>query len=798
MKERVSEYASVRGRKGVMMEWWKNGRTAVLLSLLLGPGSAEMVNVYHYDWGSQKVAKYYDNLQIVHDAAAPKERALKATHNGGAWMPGIAHTRKTIRLAGRVKVTALVRGEGLTGVGEDVRFVVALRNETTQRTYELKTLIQGARVSKDAFAPLMVQAQLPVEYAEYHCYVRFRWLGKDKEKAPTIFLASLDVEAASNKQSFIGDVEPDKNAYRPGEKINCAVTVLNPTADAFEGSVQATELFGLAGSQLVGKEKFKLAAGETKSIELQWNARAPEAGRELKVTLLDSKGTILDTFQDYYGIAKDPSFLATLPAYTADEGHGNTHGYLYVGPSSRSQVNRAIEDIKRTRQQRFEFFSWSYNELGQFIPPEDEDPFLGNEGVWWQSFKKLKYQFGKVKELGVPPITYVNGHVWGPAGYDLFLKHPEWFLYTNSGELVGNSYDMEWRDRYLRRNSFTFTQKKHPFFYGTLNPALPETRQHIANQFIRLATELGFGGARWDVWSMEIKPGMHDILGNEIVSNWEEADALSAESLAAVKKLVAKKVKDFTWGYNYASPEENEKTPKLFEEKCRDGGWLLDEVVISYSSKSSPNHYWHTYRDRMVQWGNRVRELGGIYNPYALHRGGGKYPVDRLYEGIFRLLGSGRANDIYSSNASRVGQLGLMAFRFSNLFLSGSLRVLPSDQRLIHVSGPDSLWWKNLVFSNVSYEGRQVILHLVNSPVSQELEENSESQVRPPLNDVVVTCGKLKGKQPSRVWLVAAEPLSADGEPAVQAIELKQSVKEEWSEVTVPSVLYWKTVVFEF
>ncbi|MDP6114867.1 MAG: hypothetical protein QGG53_23640 [Planctomycetota bacterium] len=781
-----------------MVGWWKVG-VLVPLIFFQTPVCAELVNVYHYDWGSHKVGKYYEHLNVVEDGTAPKGKSLKANHNGGAWMPGIAHTRKTIRLAGPVKVTALVRGKGLTGVAEQVRFVAALRNETTQRTYEVKTLIQGVRVNKDAFVPISVHEQLPVEPAEYNFYVRFRWLGKDPANAPTVWLASVDVEAAGDKMPFIGDVEPDKNAYRPGEKIRCEVAVLNPTAEAIEGSIRATEHLGLTGNQIVGKENFRLGGGESRSIELQWNAKSPDAGRELQVALLDKKGNEVDTFQDYYGIAKDPSFLATLPAYTADEGHGHTHGYLYVGPASMSQVNRALEDIKKSRQQRFEFFSWSYNELGQFIPPEDEDPFLGNEGVWWQSFKKLKYQFGRVKGLGIPPITYVNGHVWGPAGYDLFLKHPEWFLYTEAGELVGNSYDMEWRDRYLRRDSFTFTQKKHPFFYGTLNPTLPDTRQHIANQFIRLADELGFEGVRWDVWSMEIKPGMHDILGHEIVSNWEEADALSAESLAAVKKLVARKVKDFTWGYNYASPEENEKTPKLFEEKCRNGGWLLDEVVISYASKSSPNHYWHAYRDRMVQWGNRVRELDGIYNPYALHRGGGKYPVDRLYEGIFRLLGSGRASDIYSCDGSRVGRLGLMAFRFSNVFLGRRLRTLPPNQRLIHVNGPDTLWWKKLVFSNVSHKGRQqVILHLVNSPVAAELEEGPDSRVRPPLIDVIVTCGRLKGKLPSRVWLVAAEPLTSDGEPTVQRVELEQDMKEERSEVAVPLVLYWKTVVFEF
>ncbi|MEI8079745.1 MAG: hypothetical protein WCH61_08995, partial [bacterium] len=562
----------------------------------------------------------------------------------------------------------------------------------------------------------------------------------------------------------------------------------------FTGSLALTELFDLEEKTEAATGAVDLAPGETKEFNFSWKPKALDAGRELRVTLHAADKKVIDTYTDFYGVAKDPSYLNTIFGGVISPVLNSNYICDYVGPASYAQTLGFIQYNKALRRQRIEYFSWSYNELAQFMPPKDEEPYLGNEGIWWQSFKKLKTQVRMLKEIGVTPISYISGNLWGPEAYKLYQKHPEWFLWVGS-------FDMEWRAKYERRNEFEFMQEKTPFFYSTFNPLLPETRRYMADQFISLAKEMGFEGGRFDVWNMNVSPGQKDMFGKEVAKTAEEADRLMAESIAAVKALVAKEIPEFTWGYNYGSPEENGKTTLTIAEKCRGGGWILDEIVCTYQEKTSPFHYWDAYRDRIVGWGDHIRQLGGIYNPFPFRRGGARYAVDNLYGSIFNLIGGARFFGMgCEKNAGAGGKQGLMAFRYSDVFFGWSLRLQPVTQTLVKVAAPDTLWWKSMVLLGAGANGKpRAIVHLVNSPPVNEVEENAQSLVRPPVKDVVVNCGPQEGKKlPVKAWVISAEPVSPDAEPAVTATVLPLTRHGNTVQVTVPWVLYWKTVVFEY
>jgi len=771
--------------------------TVAVALCLSAPAWAEVGVVWSEDFGEQKVRSLGKGVAIVADEAALGGKAVQVTYAGAGRIGPVLCSSGPMRLAGPVAVVLHVRAGGLQGLSEQLRLHAHFPGEETVPRVDGYTIVQGTRVGSDGYVELPLTVQLSPRPAECRLYLRGQWLRKEEPDPPVVWIGQVEVKAHGDSAPYISQVAPDRNAYRPGQMVRAAVTVVNPTGQAVAGRAVATELHGLAGSREVAVGAVSVEPNAMQELTLTWEAATPEAGRELRVQLVGVDGATLDVANAHYGVATDPSYLACTPTYDAEGGHGYFHSWFYVGPASYTQTLRAVRHVRERLIQRYEFFSWSYNELAGFIPPADEEPYLGNEGIWWQSFKKQKRQFRLIGDLGVPVITYANGHLWGPEAYKIYQRHPEWFMYQKNGELKGNCYDMEWRAKYERRHEFEFVQEKRPFFYGTLIPTLPAARRHIANQFIRLAKELGFEGARWDVWNMNVAPGDRDLFGKELAPTWPEADRQSAESLAAVKALVAREVPGFTWGYNYCSPAENEKTPLLLREKCRDGGWMLDEVICNYQTKTSPFHYWDAYRDRIVGWGDRIRQLGGIYNPFAFRRGGGRFPVDRLYEGIFRLLGSGRASNIYDNRAGRVGRLPLLAFRYSNLLFGWQLRLAPADQKLVRVQASDTLWWKQLVFTNTSDAGQpQTIVHLVNSPTAPEVEENPQSTVHPPARDIVVTAAARDGQRPRKAWLVAAESLTPQDEPKVQAVPLKLS--KDGSSVTVPWVLFWKMVVLEY
>ncbi|MCG2661196.1 MAG: hypothetical protein L6437_13240 [Kiritimatiellae bacterium] len=739
----------------------------------------------------------------VDDPGAKSKKAIEVKCAKPSGVTILGSEKIDIPLAGNVTVTTLVRGKDFIGVSEQVRIIATLTSQTSGERYSTCGFVQGTRVRPDKYVPLPLTVKLPGKPDTYTVEVSLNINAVDPQgTAPTAYFSEIIVSAHDASDAYVSRIEPDKSCYRPGQEIKTVVTVVNPSASAFSGKLNLRELIDIDGIANEKTENVEVPAGAFKEITVSWKAGKDEAGREIRAELQDSSGKTIDASSDIYGVAKDPSWLSTISLYGLPEWFGGwIHPVFYIGPNSYSETLEAVSFYKSRRVQRCEFFSWSYNELAQFMPPSDEEPYLGNESIWWQSFKKFKEQVGMLKNIGATPITYIQGLVWGPAAYKLFQEHPEWFMFTKNGENVG-SYDMEWRSLYGRRREFEFQQKKTPFFYSLFNPVLPETRKHIANQIIRLAKEMGFEGARWDVWSMEVKRGNYDFSGNEIVKTDEEADKMSAESLKAVKELVRKEVPDFTWGYNYAGPEENTTTPLLFTEKCRGGGWLLDEIVCTYHEKTSPFHIWDAYAERIVSWGDKTRQLGGIYNPFGFRRQGGKYPVDKLYESIFRMVAGSRVDQglVFTSNLSgKIGRLDLLPFRFSDFYLSWNLRLQPVNQTVIKVEAPETIWWKNMVFENKSRAGKiQKIVHIVNSPVSKEAEENPTSSVRKPVKNIKVSCGKVAGFLPSKAWILTAEPLTPDDEPEVKAVPLKIAKAGGGVSVTVPSVQFLKTVVFEF
>ena len=761
-----------------------------LFAMLCVPSRGAMEAICRKDFAGEAARTLDANTQIVEDKAAAGGKAMMFTSNGGRTMPWVM--AKGVRLAGPVTVVAHVRGRGFTGLTSGLSLSASFNAGDNSRGYEVPGAISGVQVSPDAYREVRWNALLDEVPTNWTFALNATWMQKDLKEPPVLWVDWVEVRANGAASPYISRVEPSQTAYRPGQKITVSATVVNPAAKAFTGSLTFDERWGLDAGGTAGSASVGLKPGEVRTFAARWKARPPEAGREVTVTLVDDRKAPLDAFTDFYGVAADPSFLNTLTGGKFTAPQSGRYNVSYVGPASYAQTLGFARQCKALRLQRFEYFSWSYNELASFQPPPDEEPYLGNEGIWWQSLKKFKTQVHLLKEAGISPITYINGGLWGPEAYKIYQRHPEWFLSVGS-------FNMESRAKYERRRELEFQQDKVPFFYCYLNPVLPEARRFVADQILRSAREMGWEGARWDVWNMNLSAGQRDLFGKEVAHTAEEADRLSAESIAAVKALVAKEMPTFTWGYNYGGPEEVAQTPLIFAEKCRGGGWILDEIICSYQEKTSPFHYWDAYRDRIVGWGDHVRQLGGIYNPYRFRRGGGLYRVDQVYESIFRLIGGGRQYGGGEFTMGAAGDMGLLAFRFSDVFFGWNLRLQPATQQVVRVDAPDTLWWRSMVLSNVSPAGRpQAIVHLVNSPMVREVEENAQSLVRAPVASSTVTCSAKNGKLPAKAWLLAAEPLTPGDEPGVRKVELSLTRVGDTASITVPSVLYWKTVVFEY
>ena len=386
----------------------------------------------------------------------------------------------------------------------------------------------------------------------------------------------------------------------------------------------------------------------------------------------------------------------------------------------------------------FRVLLWAPGDISDLSP--SEDLFAGGEGrLTYRSRELIRQQTRMLKSVGLWPVSYVNGTCWGESGYRLFQQHPEWFLYDDHGEIGG--YEMDGRELYRRKDDAGFDpgRYKHIFFQACLNHSLPEVQEYVARQFIRCGKEMGFAGVRLDVRYLEVYPGERGWDGKEVAATYPEADRISAASVKRIKAMVRKELPDFTFGYNYASPEEVKDMMETFKERCEGGAWMLDELPCTYQEKSSPYHVWKTYVRRMMSWGDQVNKYGGVYNPYDFNRGSVDYPIDLIYSAIFRVICGGRDYGGWYRQLAPTGRRPGAPLRRVSASTSTTRTAAGSTGCTgeVEVESAAPLWWQDMCFWTRSSEGRKCLqVHLVNPPKTAEVMENPRSEISPPVRDL--------------------------------------------------------------
>ncbi len=705
-------------------------------------------------------------------------------------------------MQGETILTVKLKGENLLDLSNGPKLYFYLHRKNPQERLGGSTIVQGFSLVPGEYAPVSIKVDTGLVRSDMGVEIIFRWDNPPQkyDKPLAVLLDSIEISTEKGDRPKIISVQPAKPRFGLSEKAAAAITIANPSAKEESFELVGTDCSGLLGKAEAFIQNVSLKPGEERTVSVQWKHGKKRYGHEIAVEL-QRDGKTLDRSSGLFGVFDQPLWLSTGNSYDFAKEHGDMHSIFYVSPTTFQESKRAIDFWRRLSPgtEYWEFFSWSPGDISDLAP--DEDPFPGGEGgpnVWYRSRTLIQKQNEMLRNAGMWPVSYVNGTCWADSGYKLFARHPEWFIYDSNGE-VGH-YEMDSRERYRHINDLSFDPKTYNliFFQGCLNHALPEVQEYIASQYVKCAKVMGFKGVRMDVRYLEVHPGERDHTGKEIAPTNEKADRVSAAAVKRVKKLVHDEVPDFTFGYNYASPEEVRDMPLTMKERCEGGGWMLDEVVCTYQEPNSPYSKWDAFARRMTSWGDTVTKMGGIYQPFDLRRYGANFTVDRVYSSIFRLIGGGRPNGgWYLDSSLPFGDMGGLSTRFSELFYGLGRDWISDPKNLVDVQAAAPVMWKDMVFTNKTDEGRQLIVNLVNPPKAS-VEQNPLSEMAAPLKDIKVTAGQLDGKSPRAAYLVFAEAPARGQPPEISLRPLEVRKEGAGLSVSVPELLAWKMVVFVY
>ena len=141
--------------------------------------------------------------------------------------------------------------------------------------------------------------------------------------------------------------------------------------------------------------------------------------------------------------------------------------------------------------------------------------------------------------------------------------------------------------------------------------------------------------------------------------------------------------------------------------------------------------------------------------------------------------------------------MGGLSTRYGELFYGLNRKWIQEPGDLIDVKASVPVMWKDMVFTNETEKGKQLIVNLVNPPKTA-IEENPLSEMPAPITDINVTAGQLDGKSPTAAYLLFAEAARRGQEAklTMEPLELKKNGKG--ASVVVPELLAWKIVVFQY
>ena len=595
----------------------------------------------------------------------------------------------------------------------------------------------------------------------------------------------------------IGNVWPGKILYHTNEAAAGMVAVYNGSAQAQTVTLRCALESDLDRTRPLPDATVTLQPGERREVPVTWNTGTEEYGFALAATLVDAGGKTISSGREYFSVADN-----LWKVGIAESGHGCS---VPFGPGPNE--SEPISVVQQNEAQLAAVLAapqppvyWHYANYQEFYGLPDcffelaptEDYWITGMGDYTAGKRNLQQALQWMHRWGMRATSYVLPGPCGVAAETVYRRHPDWFIYDKNGQLGGSLYEKELEAmKSMGQPETPFSmQKVSPYgIWLNINIERPEPIDGFVDQVIKSTKMFGWDGIRFDV--APFLAGGYDFNGKLI-------GGTDPKHINEVEVAAWKRMRDSIWkalgpnfgiGLNSDRDLYHDQYPDEWDECCRDGQLLMEEVPRSCYSPQSPRNLWHEYLDFYHAHGDFVRGLGGHHLIIGLDN---QYPVDQLYMNVLTYaMRAHPYNYQYHSESLPLGNYAQFATRYSALIWDVErVKPLAHAEQKLAVTGPAPVWGPELTCVRATAEGkRQYIVHLINPPANARIYADPTNQVPAPQDNVQVTLQLDPGEK-----ITSARLLSAD--PTTHEESLPLTTNGNAVTVTVPRLYFWSMVVF--
>ncbi|HEY3415764.1 MAG TPA: glycoside hydrolase family 66 protein, partial [Armatimonadota bacterium] len=436
-----------------------------------------------------------------------------------------------------------------------------------------------------------------------------------------------------------------------------------------------------------------------------------------------------------------------------------------------------------------EFFAWSPDNY--FVQSPEADYWYSGIGNYTMGKRWIKLAVDYMHRRGARATSYVLPWSGGYGADAVYRKHPDWFIYSQEGQLGWSGYQKKLEVGNNINGPETPWMLKLAPYALCLSPNIsnPGAIDAFVDQVVKSQKMFGFDGIRFDTDIFSASG--YDMAGKSITNNDpKRKDELEVKAWQRMRDSLWQKLgPNFVIGNNEDYELYFPNKGPAWSESCRKGCLLMEEVPRSSYSPQSPRNRWYDYLTYYHKIGDIVRGLGGHHLTIAFDR---MEPVDALYLNVMTYAMRAHPYGYYRVDDLPFGNYPQFVTRYSALIWDVErVKPLAAPEQKLAVTSANPVWWKELACVREAPDGkRQYIIHLINPPAQERILTDPTNKVPAPQANVQVTLKTAAGEKISRAWLLSAEPVTHQ-----EALPL--TAGDGQVSVTVPLLNFWSMVVFE-
>ncbi len=566
-----------------------------------------------------------------------------------------------------------------------------------------------------------------VQLAAYGEVLRWRALPFDTQMRVRIpvGLSSDDALAwhrettAGLRPIAISKLEVNRLIYRSDEDGQASVTLTNNSEQASEARLVTRIESSLGTSRDLPEQAVTLAAGETKSVPVQWENEG-EYGFALIASVQDADGQEIDSRREYFAIADNFSRVGQMVVFNP--------GWMNVEWMIPSQVEWARQNYIGT----IEYYCWAPDQVFELTPDTEEfEPHTESQRAYRAQLTRsfLQDLVRQAHDGGLRVLAMDTGF----SSLKGALEHPEWMKYTAEGQIYlynGTIHDGK-RFNAVGVNLFT-----------------PERVKQWAREMNASVEMFGWDGVRFD-WNFlpvsaadplyldSAKPeeaGKHewfDSAGRSVHELFPTPDVTAGELCRTWRETVAAEHPEFIYHGNFqVSDEIAAGFPEYTRSVCSGSG-ILREGLLNVAQRYPT---WQEWTAALTEVTRIIRPMGGQpsvgwMRGYAPGSVAQRTLQNCMIASGFHWYGTAQSRGSIDDTHVRFAH----ALRFSEYFYDPGFIPVEEPTQSVELTGggAERVLWEPFVYARESEGSRETVVHLVSLPESDHIiQRHAEPPVK--------------------------------------------------------------------